>query len=46
MKLTTAHSEVFGSLADDIEKNDTAWKKVRTIIEVHILYVIFLHLVV
>ena len=28
MKLTTAHSEVFGSLADDIEKNDVTWKKV------------------
>lgn len=28
MKLTTVHSDVFGSLADDIEKNESSWKKV------------------
>lgn len=29
MKLTTTNTEIFGSLADDIEKNGSAWKKVR-----------------
>lgn len=49
MKLTTAHSEVFGSLADNIEKNESSWKKVP--IEIHNptcvdLTVLFLRLVV
>lgn len=30
MKLTTTHSEVFRSLADSIEKNESAWKKVAS----------------
>lgn len=30
MKLTTELSAVFGSLADDIERNESSWKEVRT----------------
>ena len=29
MKLTSAHSELFGSLADDIERNESSWKEVQ-----------------
>ena len=32
MKLTTSHSEVFGSLADDIDKNGAKWKEVTIIL--------------
>lgn len=28
MKLTTTHSDIFGSLANDIEKSESSWKKV------------------
>jgi len=28
MKLSTSHSEVFGSLADEVEKNGVKWKEV------------------
>jgi hypothetical protein len=30
MKLTTTHSDIFGSLADDIEKHEKSWKQVST----------------
>lgn len=29
MKLTTVLPDVFGSLADDIERNERSWKDVR-----------------
>ena len=29
MKLTTIHCHVFSSLADDVERNEAAWKEVR-----------------
>ena len=29
MKLTTVLPDVFGSLADDIERNERSWKEVR-----------------
>ena len=31
MKLMDVNSELFGSLADDIEKNEKAWKQVSKI---------------
>lgn len=31
MKLTTVFPDVFGSLSDDVEKNERSWKEVSTL---------------
>ena len=39
MKLSTVLPEVFGSLANDVEKNERAWKEVQcSVSSDHLLY--------